>query len=85
VAEAAVIGAPDELRGEVVEAFVVPQQGVTPSDILAGELQQHVKTNYATHAYPRRVHLLDALPKTPSGKIQRYLLRAQRRDQGAPN
>ena len=78
VAEAAVIGAPDELRGEVVEAFVVLSEGHAAGDELAGELKQHVKANYAAHAYPRTVHFVDALPKTPSGKIQRYVLRESR-------
>lgn len=80
VAEAAVIGVPDELRGEIIEAFVVPCPGVTPSDALAAELQQQVKTEFAAHAYPRAVHFVDALPKTPSGKVQRYLLRELRRE-----
>jgi acetyl-CoA synthetase len=81
VAEAAVVGVPDELRGEVVEAFVVPRAGAAGSDDLATELQQHVKTRYAAHAYPRVVHFVDELPKTPSGKIQRFELRNRRRDQ----
>jgi acetyl-CoA synthetase len=79
VAEAAVIGVPDELRGEVIEAFVVPRTGVTPSEELTKALQRQVKTQFAAHAYPRAVHFVDALPRTPSGKIQRYMLRAQRR------
>ncbi|MDT7598973.1 MAG: acetyl-CoA synthetase, partial [Pseudonocardiales bacterium] len=78
VAEAAVIGVPDDLRGEVIEAFVVPRSGVTPSQEFTTALQQQVKTQFAAHAYPRAVHVVDALPKTPSGKIQRYMLRAQR-------
>jgi acetyl-CoA synthetase len=78
VAEAAVIGVPDALKGEVIEAYVVPRQGVTPSDALTADLQQHVKAKFAAHAYPRRVHYLEALPKTPSGKIQRFILRRQR-------
>ena len=79
VAEAAVIGVPDELRGEVIEAFVVPRTGVTPSEELTKALQRQVKTQFAAHAYPRAVHFVDALPRTPSGKIQRYMLRTQRR------
>lgn len=79
VAEAAVIGAPDELRGEVVVAYVVPRPGEAGSqrdrDLLAAELQQLVKTRFAAHAYPRAVYFVDELPKTPSGKIQRFLLR----------
>ena len=52
VAEAAVVGVPDELRGEVIEAFVALRPGVEASDALAAELQQHVKTGFAAHAYP---------------------------------
>ncbi|MBW0088699.1 AMP-binding protein [Pseudonocardia sp. KRD-184] len=77
VAESAVVGVPDEVRGEVAEAFVV-LHGRTGDDELATELQQLVRTRYAAHAYPRRVHFVDALPKTPSGKVQRYLLRGER-------
>ena len=79
--DAAVIGAPDELRGEVVEAYVVLRQGVEPSDDLVAELQQHVKTHYAAHAYPRRIHVVETLPKTPSGKMQRFVLRDRRSDE----
>ncbi|MCD6638691.1 MAG: AMP-binding protein [Nocardioides sp.] len=78
VAESAVIGVPDELRGEVVEAYVVLAPGVTPSEELAAELQQRVKTKLAAHLYPRTVHFVDELPKTPSGKIQRFQLRRAR-------
>ncbi|WP_146360493.1 AMP-binding protein [Arthrobacter yangruifuii] len=77
VAESAVIGVPDELRGERLEAYVVLRSG-TGSPELAAELQQLVKTQYAAHAYPRAVHFVDELPKTPSGKLQRFLLRASR-------
>ena len=75
VVEAVVVGRPDELRGEVLEAFVVLRDGVTATDELTGELQDLVKNKFAAHAYPRKVHFVDALPKTPSGKVQRYLLR----------
>jgi acetyl-CoA synthetase len=51
---------------------------------LAGELQQLVKDKFAAHAYPRRVHFVEALPKTPSGKVQRYLLRRQRAESATP-
>ncbi|MEV1295955.1 AMP-binding protein [Pseudonocardia sp. NPDC049635] len=75
VAEAAVVGRPDELRGEVLEAHVVLTAGAEGTPELVSEIQQLVKDRYARHAYPRAVHFTDALPKTPSGKIQRFLLR----------
>ncbi|MGW0049168.1 AMP-binding protein [Nocardia cyriacigeorgica] len=77
VAEAAVVGLPDELRGEVLEAFVVLREGVTGSAELEAQLQTLVKKKFAAHAYPRRVHFVPSLPKTPSGKVQRFLLRQQ--------
>jgi acetyl-CoA synthetase len=81
VAECAVIGTPDEARGEVVHAFVVPRE--TPSDpaTFTAELQDWVRTHYAAHAYPRLVTLVDELPKTPSGKIQRADLRRRTRQE----
>jgi acetyl-CoA synthetase len=79
VAEAAVIAVPDEIRGELAEAFVVLRDGFNASEQLAAELEQLVKTRYAAHAYPRRIHFAAELPKTSSGKILRYKLRLQRR------
>ncbi|HEY1135743.1 MAG TPA: AMP-binding protein [Nocardioides sp.] len=79
VVDVAVVGKPDEVRGEVVTAYVVLAPDVAASDELAVELQQLVRNEYSAHAYPRVVHVVDALPKTPSGKVQRYLLR-QRED-----
>ncbi|SDD04413.1 AMP-binding protein [Rhodococcus tukisamuensis] len=75
VVESAVVGMPDELRGEVLEAFVVLRDGVDGTDALEVELQTLVKKKFAAHAYPRTVHFVPSLPKTPSGKVQRYLLR----------
>lgn len=77
VAEVAVVGRPDPtgVRGEQVEAFVVLAPGHEPSDGLGEELASLVRETYSKHAYPRRVHVIDALPRTPSGKIQRFLLR----------
>ncbi|MFC9665555.1 AMP-binding protein [Nocardia sp. NPDC127606] len=75
VIDVAVVGRPDQLRGEVLEAFVVLGPGIDGSPSLETELQQLVKTRFAAHAYPRTVHFIDELPKTPSGKIQRFLLR----------
>jgi acetyl-CoA synthetase len=79
VSESAVIAVPDPIRGEVMEAFVVARDPAAATDSLARELQNWVKTKYAAHAYPRTIHFTTALPKTPSGKIQRYLLRQQRK------
>jgi len=77
VAESAVIGKPDSERGEIVMAFVVLGGGHNGSPELAEELQQYARTRLSAHAYPRQVVFLDALPKTPSGKIQRFVLRQQ--------
>lgn len=77
VIEAAVIGKPDELRGEIIKAFVVLKEGVTPSDELRETLKQHVKHHLAGHAYPREIDFIDHLPKTRSGKIMRRVLKAQ--------
>lgn len=77
VSECAVIAVPDEIRGEVLEAFVVARAGVTASPEIEQELQHWVKTRYAAHAYPRRIHFIGTLPKTPSGKVQRFVLREQ--------
>ncbi|RTR29389.1 acyl-CoA synthetase [Deinococcus radiophilus] len=77
VAEAAVVGKPDELRGELVKAYVVLKDGKSGNDDLADELSSYVKTKLAAHAYPREIVFMEALPKTPSGKVQRFLLRAE--------
>jgi acyl-coenzyme A synthetase/AMP-(fatty) acid ligase len=78
VAEAAAVAAPDELRGQVVRAVVVPRDGYEPGDALARELQDHVKSETAPYKYPRIVDFATELPKTPSGKIKRAELRASR-------
>ncbi|WP_417588082.1 AMP-binding protein [Pararhodobacter oceanensis] len=75
VAECAVIGAPDEDRGMIVQAHVVLAAGETPSDYLTKLLQDHVKATIAPYKYPRQILFTEALPKTQTGKIQRFRLR----------
>lgn len=77
VIEAAVIGKPDPERTELVKAFVVLCSSYRPGAELAEELQQYVRKRLSAHSYPREVEFVDELPKTPSGKIQRFLLRNQ--------
>jgi acyl-coenzyme A synthetase/AMP-(fatty) acid ligase len=77
VAEAAVVAAPDEERGSVVRAVVVLRDGHVPSDDLARELQDHVKTQTAPYKYPRIVEFAGELPKTASGKVRRAALRGE--------
>jgi acetyl-CoA synthetase len=77
VAEAAVVGAPDDERGSIVRAVVVLRDGYAPSDALAGELQDHVKALTAPYKYPRVVDFADELPRTPSGKVRRAALRGE--------
>lgn len=77
VLEAAVVGVPDEERTEIVKAFVTLAPGHSPSDVLADLLKKHLRGRLSAHAYPRELVFVDQLPKTPSGKIQRFLLRRQ--------
>ena len=79
VNECAVIAAPDNIRGEVIEAFVVLKPNYLASEELTKSLQEWVKTKFAAHAYPRSIHYVNSLPKNPSGKIQRYVLRDSRK------
>jgi 2-aminobenzoate-CoA ligase len=75
VAECAVIGAPDGERGQIVAAYVVLKAGVIGDGACAKRLQNHVKATIAPYKYPRAVNFVDALPKTATGKIQRFRLR----------
>jgi acetyl-CoA synthetase len=87
VAMAAVIGAPDAVRGEIVKAFIVLKPGVAPGAALAEEIRQFVKTRLAAHEYPREIEFLPQLPMTATGKIMRKNLRQieiERRTRGRP-
>jgi len=75
VRETAVIGIPDDLRGEAVKAYIILNEGFKPSDELVSAIQQMVKHNTAPYKYPRMIEFVESLPKTYSGKIQRKLLR----------
>ena len=75
VKESAVVASPDEIRGEVVKAFIVLTKDYSPSDALIEEIQQFVKDNTAPYKYPRKIEFVDYLPKTISGKIKRKELR----------
>lgn len=77
VIEAAVVGKPDPERTELVKAFVVLHAGHAADAALAEGLQQYVRQRLSAHAYPREIEFVAELPKTPSGKIQRFLLRNQ--------
>ncbi len=77
IAEAGVIGKPDDLRGEIVKAFVKLRDGYEPSDELKKEITDFVKLGLAAHAKPREIEFIDVLPKTRSGKIMRRVLKAK--------
>lgn len=77
VIEAAVVGVPDPERTEVIKAFIILADGIKATPELADELSQFVKKRLSAHAYPRLIEFVAELPKTPSGKIQRFLLRNQ--------
>ena len=77
VAEAAVVGKPDALRGQIVKAYVVLKPGRAVRGGLEAEIVDVVKTHVGRHQYPREIEFLDQLPKTETGKIQRFLLRGR--------
>ena len=72
VVEAAVVGVADARRGQVPKAFIVARRSGAAFD---AELQAHVKTHLSRHEYPRVIEVVDALPKTPAGKVNRKALR----------
>jgi acetyl-CoA synthetase len=83
VREAAAVASPDELRGNVVKAFIVLADGYSPSDELADEIKSHVRERLSAYAYPRRIEFVRDLPKTLTGKIRRIELRQLELDRAA--
>jgi len=73
--ECAVVGVPDVRRGSLVKAFVVLQQGISGDETIVKQLQDFVKNSIAPYKYPRVLEFVDSLPKTETGKIQRFKLR----------
>ncbi len=80
VLNAAVIGKPDDTRGEVVKAFIVLQPGYSGSEELVADIQNHVRARLAPYEYPREIEFLDALPMTTTGKVQRKELRKREQE-----
>jgi 2-aminobenzoate-CoA ligase len=76
VAEVAVVGLPDDERGMVVTAYIVLRPEFIASDVLGKELQDHVKNQIAPYKYPRSIQFVDSLPKTTTGKLQRFRLKS---------
>jgi len=83
VAECGVVGVPDEARGMVVKAYVVVMPGIAADAALTTELQDHVKREIAPYKYPRAIEYVAQLPKTQTGKLQRFALRQMARDSAA--
>ena len=75
VAQAAVIGSPDELRGSIVKAFIVLAKGHKPTDELKTDIQTSVRTRLAAYEYPREIEFIKEVPMTTTGKVRRMELR----------
>lgn len=77
IQKSAVVGTPDEQRGELVKAFIILNDGYTSSDDLIAEIQDYVKTRLSMHEYPKEIEFIDELPETPDGKLKRKVLKKQ--------
>jgi len=75
VTECAVVGEPDDARGAIVKAFVILKAKISPNDSTTKSIQDHVKAQLAPYKYPRKIEYVESLPKTETGKIQRFKLR----------
>ena len=78
--EAAAVAAPDELRGNIVKAFIVLAEHHEPSDELAADIKSFVRKRLSAYAYPRQIEFVNDLPKTLTGKIRRIELRELEHD-----
>ena len=79
VADCACVAAPDDERGQIVKAYVVLTEGADGGEEMVRALQDHVKATIAPYKYPRAVEFLEALPRTETGKVQRFRLRERAR------
>ena len=77
---AAVVPSPDEIRGNVVKAFIVLAAGMVPSAAIEDDIRQHVRQYLAPYEYPKEIEFIDALPMTTTGKVQRRVLRERERE-----
>ena len=84
VLQAAAIGSPDELRGEIVKAFIVLADGFEASRALQEEIQNTVRTSLAAYEYPREIEFVNELPLTTTGKVRRVELRERERRRKGP-
>jgi 2-aminobenzoate-CoA ligase len=78
VSECAVVGVDDDERGQIVQAHVVLVADIAPDAATVKALQDHVKAAIAPYKYPRSIKFIEALPKTATGKIQRFMLKAKK-------
>jgi len=83
VAEAAAIGKPDRVRGEIIVAFIVVKPGFVPSPELAEEIAQHVRVRLGAYTLPPEIEFVSKLPRTPKGKLHRNALRRPGRHEWA--
>ena len=79
VALVCVPGGPDEVRGEIVKAYIVPKAGLSPDKALENRIREHVRSRLEAQAYPREIEFLEKMPMTKTGKILKQELRKKKR------